>query len=728
MALASVQRREQLQVKVRAALSGEAPVSAELSAMLDKWLDEVNDPAKCDELAYQLEPLLDAERTGNPLLESIYHSRQMLTKNSQWIIGGDGWAYDIGFGGLDHVLARGENVNIVVLDTEMYSNTGGQVSKSTPQSALVKFATSGKSQAKKDLGQYAMGYENVYVASCALGADYAQTVAAFKEAEAYEGTSLLLCYSPCIDWGIDMSKMMEIQKMAVDCGYWPLYRYNPAALTQGDSPFSLDSKRIKASLANYLQNENRYASLRRTDSARADYLQGEFEASTVKRMEKMQRQAMDDEELLDVLKAKVGESTGEKVLVLFASETGNTADLAKTLAYELKRRDQRVSVMAMDDFDVHELPKQSLVINLAATCGQGEFPANCRAFHKQLNDESLPPDFLEGVRFATFAMGDSGYVFYNSVGQAFHKRFAELGATALQDVGLGDDQDEDKWETAWVDWSPALFDEMQLPPPPKEVLPATCTLKIDPAAVADLSKVTIPFIVPRDTAGPGVLVPLETSRPLTPGGRDVRHYEFNIEGTGLSYDAGDALAVFSTNGADRVDAFLQQMGMARNDVVSIEKGSVALPNNFTVGQLFTEYLDIFGRPKRNFIEMLGLMATDPAEQEALHHLLTKEGKPELRKLVDDTTTTAEMLQLFPSAKIPLEYLLDFVPVIKPRLYSIASASEMHPDHIHTCIVEEEWTKKSTGEQRRGQSTWFLRNQVPGKQWGTVQQLRDTPEE
>ena len=247
--------------------------------------------ARCDAIYNDLEPLLAAERATSPLLESIYHSRSMLTKNSQWIIGGDGWAYDIGFGGLDHVLARGENVNIVVLDTEMYSNTGGQVSKSTPQSALVKFATSGKAQAKKDLGQYAMGYENVYVASCALGADYSQTVAAFKEAEAYEGTSLLLCYSPCIDWGIDMAKMMEIQKMAVDCGYWPLYRYNPASIAAGDNAFSLDSKRIKSSLATYLQNENRYASLRRTNVERADYLQGEFEASTVKRMETNRRHA-----------------------------------------------------------------------------------------------------------------------------------------------------------------------------------------------------------------------------------------------------------------------------------------------------------------------------------------------------------------------------------------------------------------------------------------------------
>ena len=247
-----------------------------MAACLTEWVEKFDDAAACDTIYKALEPLLAAERATSPLLESIYHSRSMLTKNSQWIIGGDGWAYDIGFGGLDHVLARGENVNIVVLDTEMYSNTGGQVSKSTPQSALVKFATSGKAQAKKDLGQYAMGYENVYVASCALGADYSQTVAAFKEAEAYEGTSLLLCYSPCIDWGIDMSKMMEIQKMAVDCGYWPLYRYNPASLAQADpeNPFSLDSKRIKSSLATYLQNENRYASLRRTNTERADLLHG----------------------------------------------------------------------------------------------------------------------------------------------------------------------------------------------------------------------------------------------------------------------------------------------------------------------------------------------------------------------------------------------------------------------------------------------------------------------
>ena len=178
--------------------------------------------------------------------------------------------------------------------------------------------------------------------------------------------------------------------------------------------------------------------------------------------------------------------------------------------------------------------------------------ANSRAFKKAIDDESLPPDFLDGVRFATFAMGDSGYVFYNSVGQAFHNRFVELGASALMDCGLGDDQDEDKWETAWTDFAPALYDELQLPAPPQELLPPSSTIAIEAAAVGG-SKVQIPFILPRDAGGPSTLVPLETSRPLTPGGRDVRHFEWNIKGTGISYDAGDALAVFSTNGADRVD-------------------------------------------------------------------------------------------------------------------------------------------------------------------------------
>lgn len=204
--------------------------------------------------------------------------------------------------------------------------------------------------------------------------------------------------------------------------------------------------------------------------------------------------------------------------------------------------------MAMDDFDINDLPGQKTVVALAATCGQGEFPANSKGFKADLEGD-LPEDFLAGVKVATFAMGDSGYVFYNNVGSFFHNRFVELGAEPLVDCGLGDDQDPDKWETAWTDWAPSLFDEMALPPPPQTLPEPTATITIEAEADAG-GKVKVPFIMPRDAGGASTLVPITTSRPLTPGGRDVRHYEFAIEGTGLSYDAGDALAIFSTNGAD----------------------------------------------------------------------------------------------------------------------------------------------------------------------------------
>ncbi len=160
----------------------------------------------------------------------------VLVKKSVWIIGGDGWAYDIGYGGLDHVLASGYNVNVLVLDTEVYSNTGGQASKSTPIGAVAKFAAKGKSSPKKDLGLIAMAYGNIYVARVAMGADDVQTLRAFLEAEAYDGPSLIIAYSHCIAHGIDMRKGLEQQKLAVQTGYWPLYRYNPSLAAEGKNP------------------------------------------------------------------------------------------------------------------------------------------------------------------------------------------------------------------------------------------------------------------------------------------------------------------------------------------------------------------------------------------------------------------------------------------------------------------------------------------------------------
>jgi pyruvate-ferredoxin/flavodoxin oxidoreductase len=187
-------------------------------------------------------------------------------------MGGDGWAYDIGYGGLDHVLASGRNVNILVLDTEVYSNTGGQMSKATPRGAVAKFAAGGKPAKRKDLGRLAMSYGNVYVAQIAMGSSDVQTVRAIIEAEAYNGPSLIIAYSHCIAHGINMQKGLDQQDLAVKSGYWPLYRYNPELAEQGENPFKLESKPPSISVKEYAYNETRYKMLTKINPDQAQNL------------------------------------------------------------------------------------------------------------------------------------------------------------------------------------------------------------------------------------------------------------------------------------------------------------------------------------------------------------------------------------------------------------------------------------------------------------------------
>ncbi len=208
-------------------------------------------------------------------IQSLLDVADALVKKSVWIIGGDGWAYDIGFGGLDHVLASGRNVNILVLDTEVYSNTGGQASKSTPRGAVAKFAARGKSTPKKDLGLLAMAYGSVYVARVAMGASDQQTLKAFIEAEAYDGPSLIIAYSHCIAHGIEMSQGLEQQKLAVQSGYWPLFRYNPALHDEGKNAFTLDSKDPSIPLEKFAYNETRFRMLQQSNEKRAEELMRE---------------------------------------------------------------------------------------------------------------------------------------------------------------------------------------------------------------------------------------------------------------------------------------------------------------------------------------------------------------------------------------------------------------------------------------------------------------------
>ncbi|MGE4332220.1 MAG: pyruvate:ferredoxin (flavodoxin) oxidoreductase [Macellibacteroides sp.] len=261
MRLATVKMRERL-VRLMTEAQTCSCCSDELKALFSEWIEKKEDTDASIELAGKIRPMVAA--CDCDICKQIHELGHFMIKKSQWIIGGDGWAYDIGFGGLDHVIASGENVNILVVDTEVYSNTGGQSSKSTPVGAVAKFAAAGKQVRKKDLGLIATTYGYVYVAQIAMGANQAQTLKAIKEAEAYDGPSLIIAYAPCISHGLKggMGKAQTEEAEAVACGYWHLWRYNPALEAEGKNPFSLDSKEPQwDKFQSFLKGEVRYSSL-----------------------------------------------------------------------------------------------------------------------------------------------------------------------------------------------------------------------------------------------------------------------------------------------------------------------------------------------------------------------------------------------------------------------------------------------------------------------------------
>ena len=282
MFLGVKQSRERVEDMVKAMLEVELP--EDLKAALTDWLEHVNDSEGTRERAEALTSVLEKYKDNCDKCAALYDEKQFFVKRSHWIFGGDGWAYDIGYGGLDHVLASGENVNVMVFDTEVYSNTGGQSSKSTPTAAIAKFAASGKKTKKKDLGMMAMSYGYVYVAQVAMGADKNQTLKAIAEAEAYDGPSLIIAYAPCINHGlkVGMGCSQLEEKRAVDCGYWATYRFNPELKEQGKNPFILDSKEPTANFRDFLMGEVRFSSLQKMfpDTAEALFEKTEKDAMT----------------------------------------------------------------------------------------------------------------------------------------------------------------------------------------------------------------------------------------------------------------------------------------------------------------------------------------------------------------------------------------------------------------------------------------------------------------
>jgi pyruvate-ferredoxin/flavodoxin oxidoreductase len=324
MATAIKQRRERLIANVEAFLERQraSEHKSPVTPALEKWLAIKDDGeaslAFADELKEALEyatTFTDEERDGfkahaPEFFEQVWDkeldrcdcdtcraAREILTdsdlfaKPSFWCFGGDGWAYDIGYGGLDHVLASGENVNILVFDTEVYSNTGGQASKATPTGAVAQFAAAGKNVKKKDLAQIAMSYGYVYVAQIAMGADYNQTLKAFIEAESYDGPSLIIAYAPCINHGvgIGMGHSMKETKNAVDAGYWNMLRYDPRLVAEGKNPLALDSREPTSSYRDFIMGEVRYSSLARSFPERAEALFEKAERDAKERYDSLLR-------------------------------------------------------------------------------------------------------------------------------------------------------------------------------------------------------------------------------------------------------------------------------------------------------------------------------------------------------------------------------------------------------------------------------------------------------
>ncbi len=276
MFLGAMQQRRRLADLATEAIANGAP--ADVKEALQGWLDNMKDAEGSRQYGDQLKQLLPAQK-DDPILAEILSMEKLFTKKSYWVFLGDGAAYDIAYGGVDHVLASGEDVNVMVYDTEVYSNTGGQSSKATPTGAVAQFAASGKKTAKKDMGGMAMTYGYVYVASIGMGANKQQTLKAIVEAEAYDGPSLILAYSPCISHGIKkgMGKSQEETKLAVECGYWPLYRYNPQLKEEGKNPFILECKEPNGKLQEFLSGEIRFATLQKSFPEEAKRLTVELE-------------------------------------------------------------------------------------------------------------------------------------------------------------------------------------------------------------------------------------------------------------------------------------------------------------------------------------------------------------------------------------------------------------------------------------------------------------------
>lgn len=402
---------------------------------LSKWALSAEDDTVVNAIAPDVIARLSND--GSKLASTLLESKSLFFQESQWLLGSDAWAYDLGNSGVHHVLASGANVNMLIIDSQPWSER----------------AAADATRRKKDIGLYAMNFGNAYVASVAVYSSYTQVLEAMIEADKFKGPSVVLAYLPYNKEDDSPLTVLQETKKAVDLGYWPLYRWNPENEGSGEPNFSLDSERIKQELEEFLKRDNHLTQLMNRHPKFAANLSESY-GTEVRALQKRKAK--------DAYDAMLESLYGAPMTILFASDNGNAESLAKRLGNRGKARGLKTMVMAMDDYPLEDLPTEENVIFITSTAGQGEFPQNGRAFWDAVKDTTELD--LSQTKYAVFALGDSHYWprkedkhYYNKPGKDLDIRVAFLGGQKLADVGLGDDQDPDSYQTGYGEWEPKLW-------------------------------------------------------------------------------------------------------------------------------------------------------------------------------------------------------------------------------------------------------------------------------
>ena len=438
--LARMDHRRRFIQEAKAAAASRDFVTDTPASWLSKWVLSAEDPRKSNALAQEVIARLSTD--GSKLASQLLSSKSLFFKESQWLIGSDAWSYDLGNSGVHHVIASGANVNMLIIDTQPWSER----------------AAADATRRKKDIGLYAMNYGNAYVASVAVYSSYTQVLEAMLEADQFDGPSVVVAYLPYNKENDSPLTVLQETKKAVDLGYWPLYRWNPNNEESGEANFSLDSERIKQELEEFLRRDNHLTQLMNRHPKLAANLSDSYGTELRSLQKRRAKDAYD--KMLESL-------YGAPMTILFASDNGNAESLAKRLGNRGKARGLKATVMSMDDYPLEDLSGEENVVMITSTAGQGEFPQNGRAFWDALKDNAELD--LSQINYTVFALGDSHYwprkedkIYYNKPGKDLDTRVSFLGGKRLVDIGLGDDQDPDSYQTGYSEWEPKLWQALNV--------------------------------------------------------------------------------------------------------------------------------------------------------------------------------------------------------------------------------------------------------------------------